>query len=66
MAFWIIRLIIEGVKNSIAQELLENRDDLVKVEILKTKVTTKALVSRAKKGVHMAIWVFLAFLCIPR
>ena len=54
------------MKNSIAQELLENRDDLVKVEILKTKVTTKALVSRAKNGVHMAIWVFLAFLCIPR
>ena len=54
------------MKNSIAQELLENRDDLVKVEILKTKVTTKALVSRAKKGVHMAIWVFLAFFCIPR
>ena len=54
------------MKNSIAQELLENRDDLVKVEILKTKVTTKALVLRAKKGGYMAMWVFLAFLCIPR
>ena len=29
-------------------------------------VALRALVSRAKKGVHMAIWVFLAFLCIPR
>ena len=43
------------MKNSIAQELLENRDDLVKVEILKTKVTIKALVSQAKRG---SIWPY--------